>query len=226
MNIQVRYFGGSRELTGTPSETITLAAASVHGTDLRHDLGARHPSLAPLLSRMRLAVNGEFVDDDVALSDGDEVDVLPPVAGGAEHPQVKLCAVRDTALSVDEAMKAVGRNEAGAIAVFTGVVRDHAEGKAVARLDYEHHPTLALVEMRRVLEGVAADFPDVHLGATHRVGRLAIGDLAVVVVTSAPHRDEAFRACRAAIDRIKETVPIWKKEWGPEGDAHWVNLES
>ncbi len=111
------------------------------------------------------------------------------------------------------------------MAIFTGIVRDHADGQAVARLDYEAHPEMATKEMRRVLEGIATEIPSVRFAATHRVGKLEVGDLAVVVAASAPHRAEAFAACRLAIDRIKETVPIWKKEWGPDGEAHWVNLE-
>ena len=80
--------------------------------------------------------------------------------------------------------------------------------------------------MRRVLDGVVAEHPGARIAAVHRVGRLAIGDVAVSVAVSAAHRDEAFAACRKAIDRIKETVPVWKKEWGPDGEAYWVNLES
>ncbi len=109
--------------------------------------------------------------------------------------------------------------------MFVGVVRDHADGKPVARLDYEAHPTLALVEMRRVLETVVAEFEGARVACIHRVGELTIGDLAVVVAASAPHRAEAFAACRAAIDRVKETVPIWKHEWEPSGAASWVNLD-
>ena len=110
--------------------------------------------------------------------------------------------------------------------MFQGVVRDHADGKPVARLDYEAHESLAEKEIQRVLLKVAEEHPGVRIAAAHRVGQLAVGDIAVCVAVSGAHRDEAFAACRSAIDRIKETVPIWKKEWGPGGEAHWVNLES
>jgi molybdopterin synthase catalytic subunit len=85
---------------------------------------------------------------------------------------------------------------------------------------------LAQKEMTRVLEGIIAEHADVRIAAVHRVGRLAVGDVAVCVAASAAHRDDAFTACRKAIDRIKETVPLWKKEWGPDGQAHWVNLHA
>ena len=148
--------------------------------------------------------------------------MLPPVAGGSA---VVRCEVVDGAILADEVRASVSHPGAGAVCVFEGVVRNHADGQAVSRLDYEAHESLASTEMRRVLERVAAEHPGVRLAAVHRVGQLAIGDVAVCVAASAAHRDDAFHACRNAIDRIKETVPIWKKEWGPEGKANWVNLE-
>jgi MoaE-MoaD fusion protein len=222
--VRVRYYAAARELAGRGEEDVPVDPGGLAAEELARRLGVRHPALAPHLPRMRLAINGHIVDAGAHLNPGDEVDVLPPVAGGSGHG-VALCAIRDAALSVDECMAAVAHPSAGAVAVFTGVVRDHADGKAVARLDYEAHPTLAPREMRRVLEEVTAGIPGVRLAAVHRVGQLAVGDLAVVVAASSAHRAQAFEACREAIERIKATVPIWKKEWGPDGVAHWVNLK-
>lgn len=95
----------------------------------------------------------------------------------------------------------------------------------MVRLDYEAHESLAEKQMRRVLEEVLAEHPEARLAAIHRVGSLSIGDVAVCVAASAPHRREAFAACRKSIDRIKQSVPLWKKEWSPDGEASWVNLE-
>lgn len=215
----IRYHAAARELAGRSDEEFDFEGTPAA---LRDHLAARHPTLAPYLGRMRFAVNGAFATDATPIAAGDEVDVLPPVAGGSG---AVLADVRDTPLSVDEAMEAVRHDGAGGIALFVGVVRDHADGKPVARLDYEAARDLAIAETRRILEGIAAEIPGARLAAVHRVGSLAVGDLAVVVAASAPHRGEAFQACRLAIDRIKETVPIWKKEWGPDGTAHWVNLE-
>ena len=172
---------------------------------------------------MRLAVNGDFVDAARELRDGDRIDVLPPVAGGSA---VALCRITDREISLDDTWRAVQHPGAGGVCIFLGVVRDHADGQAVKRLDYEAHESLAEKEMRRVLESVAAEHPGTRIAAVHRVGSLEVGDVAVCVAASAAHRDAAFATCRKAIDRIKETVPLWKKEWGPGGDAHWVNLES
>jgi molybdopterin synthase catalytic subunit len=222
--IHVLYFAAARELCGCTGEALAIAG---EGTSVRAVLAAiaeRHAPMRPVIDRMRVAVNGELVQGDAAIGPGDEVAVLPPVAGGASGA-VAICALSATPLSVDVVLAAVRRAEAGGIAVFIGTVRDHADGKPVARLDYEAHPELAAREMQRVLEEVAREHPDVRVGALHRTGELAVGDVAVIVAASAPHRAEAFSACRAAIERIKERVPIWKKEWAPDGAAHWVNLE-
>ena len=175
------------------------------------------------VERMRFAINEEFAVDSDVVREGDEVDVLPPVAGGSATPQIE---VTDAPLSLDKAFNAVAHAGAGAVVLFTGTVRDNVEGKPVARLDYEAHVTLAVKDMRRIATDVTKRRSDVRVAAFHRVGQLQIGDLAVVVAASAPHRAQAFQAAREVIDLIKETVPIWKKEWDAEGQAVWVNLES
>lgn len=220
MHIRITYFAAARELAGCASEDASLPA-SLSVEQFKSWLGEEKPRLAPYLARMRFAVNGDFAANDTPIADGDEVMVMPPVAGGSA-----LAEVRSTPLSVDEVIAAVRAPHAGGIAVFVGVVRDHHEGKAVARLDYEAYESLANKEMARILEELRAEHPDARLAAVHRVGELAIGDLAVVVGVSAPHRAEAFELCRRAIDEIKRRVPVWKKEWSPDGSALWVNLES
>lgn len=222
MQVRVHYYAAAKELAGCDSSTFEFAAHGVPQVELRRAVSARFPSLAGFLERMRLAVNGDFVDESIELHDDDRVDILPPVAGGSA---IALCRITDREISLDEVRRAVEHPGAGGICIFHGVVRDNADGKSVSRLDYEAHESLADKEMRRVLGGVIAEHSGVRIAAVHRVGTLAIGDVAVCVAAGAPHRDEAFAACRKAIDRIKETVPLWKKEWGPSGEAHWVNLE-
>jgi molybdopterin synthase catalytic subunit len=224
--VEVQYFAAARELCGTERERVALEPAPSDARAVLELLGRRHARLAPLVARMRLAVNGEIVPGDHPVVDGDEVAVLPPVAGGSGRAShVRLCAVRATPISVDEVLAAVQSASAGGIALFIGTVRDHADGAAVARLDYEAHPTLAEREMRNALDEVAQAHADVQLGALHRTGSLAVGDVAVIVAASSAHRAEAFAACRDAIERIKQRVPIWKKEWAPDGSANWVNLK-
>ena len=222
MEIRVHYYAAAKELAGCTSSTFEFDGSVVPQSELRAAVGDRFPTLAAFLARMRLAVNGDFVEASRQLCDGDRVDILPPVAGGSP---VVLCRIADSEISLDEARRAVSHPAAGGICIFHGIVRDHADGKPVTRLDYEAHESLAEKEMMRVLEGVAREHPGARIAAVHRTGSLSVGDVAVCVAASAAHRDDAFAACRKAIDRIKETVPLWKKEWGPEGDSHWVNLE-
>lgn len=224
MTVRIAYFAAARDLAECASEDVEYQ----HTLDVEQFktwLGERKPRLKAYLSRMRLAINGEFASSDALVVAGDEVAVMPPVAGGSGTPSV-LAEVRERPLSLDEAIDAVRDARAGGIAVFLGVVRDHHQGKAVARLDYEAFAELANKELRRVLVELMAAHPGTRLSALHRVGALAIGDTAVVVAASAAHREQAFALCRAAIDQIKATVPIWKKEWAPDGSALWVNLES
>ena len=200
-----------------------LPEASVSLEQLRALLAQKHARLAPHLPRMRFAVNDELHAQPAQVKAGDEVSVLPPVAGGsAADPSYELCRAP---LSLDETIARVQHPGAGGISVFLGVVRNHAPQGPVARLEYEAHPVLALREMERILRALMQEIPGVRVAVQHRVGSLVVGDIAVIVAASAAHRDEAFRACRAAIDRIKESVPIWKKEWAEDGTALWVNLE-
>ena len=222
MKVSVHYYAAARDLSGCESSTFEFVPDVVPQAELRSAVTDRFPSLAAFLERMRLAVNGDFVDASQPIHDGDRIDVLPPVAGGSP---IVLCEISEQEISLAQVRIAVEHPGAGGICIFHGVVRDHADGKQVARLDYEAHESLAHKEMRRVLEGVAAEHSGVRIAAVHRVGKLDVGDVAVCVAASAAHRDDAFTACRKAIDRIKETVPLWKKEWGPGGVAHWVNLD-
>ena len=220
--VVVHYFAAARELAGTDQESIALSRAPLSKAELYALLAARHPKLAPHLPRMRLALNDALVGDDASVQDGDQAALLPPVAGGA--PQRQL--VRDTPLSIDEAVAAVSHPSAGGITIFVGVVRDHADGQPVGRLDYEAHRRLAENDLASITAEVMQRHPGTRVCAIHRVGSLVVGDLAVVVAASAPHREEAFVACRETIEEIKVRANVWKKEWTPDGIAHWVNLET
>ncbi|HEY1703711.1 MAG TPA: molybdenum cofactor biosynthesis protein MoaE [Trebonia sp.] len=136
--------------------------------------------------------------------------------------QIRLIAIRDTELSLDEVRAAVADPAAGGIALFAGVVRDNDSDKGVNELAYSAHPS-AEGELREVAEMIVVKHPDViGLAAVHRTGDLEIGDLAVVVAVSTGHRAEAFEACRALIDELKASVPIWKHQLFADGSAEWV----
>jgi len=134
---------------------------------------------------------------------------------------IRLLGIRDTPLSVDEVLAAVGDHAAGGTTFFVGTVREQDHGKPVTRLSYSAHPT-AEAELRQVAEKVAADFPVTALAAVHRVGDLELGDTAVIVAVAAPHRDEAFQAARRLIDDLKASVPIWKHQVFADGETEWV----
>lgn len=113
---------------------------------------------------------------------------------------------------------------AGAIDLFIGAVRDHNDGRAVSKLEYEAYEGMAVREMQRIGEAIEREIPGARVAVVHRVGALAVGELAVVCAASAPHRGEAFRACRRLIDEVKASVPVWKREHGPDG-PYWVGWE-
>lgn len=124
----------------------------------------------------------------------------------------------DPALFLAEAR----RDGDGGLTLFVGVVRDNADGRTVEAMEYEAYEPMAEMEMERIEGDLSTRFPDVRLVMRHRIGRLAVGEVAVVVAASAPHREEAFAACRAGIEEIKARVPVWKREWGPDGSV-WVD---
>jgi molybdopterin synthase catalytic subunit len=129
--------------------------------------------------------------------------------------------LREGSLSIDEAMSHVMHPSAGAVDVFVGVVRSENDGRAVERLEYQAYLSMARSELARIAQAIEATMPGVRVAALHRLGSLVVGEIAVVCAASAPHRNEAFVACRALIEGIKRDVPIWKREWGPSGVA-WV----
>jgi molybdopterin synthase catalytic subunit len=135
---------------------------------------------------------------------------------------IRLAELRDTPLSVDEVLGAVSDPAAGGVALFVGTVRDRDSGRDVAQLGYSAHPS-ASSELRRVAEKIVASFEVTAVAAVHRVGDLAVGDLAVIVAVSCPHRGEAFDACRALIDELKRSVPVWKHQQYAGGGSEWVN---
>jgi molybdopterin synthase catalytic subunit len=139
----------------------------------------------------------------------------------AAAPVVRLLEIREKPLEVTEVLEALADPAAGGVDVFVGTVRDHDGGQGVTGLEYSAHPT-ALDRLQEVADGVAARYDVLGVAAVHRVGRLAIGDAAVIVATAAAHRGEAFEASRALIDELKSTVPIWKHQLFSDGTDEWV----
>lgn len=219
MQITVHLFAGLRDVIGGDIvEEFDEDAIPV--TALRARLDEAHEKLRPYLTGVAIAVNEDYIlDENELLKDGDTVALIPPIAGGELPPFL----VTDAPLEVKALRDLVTTRASGAVVVFEGVVRDHHEGREVLRLEYEAYVPMAEKQLRAVAEEVAADFADreVHeIAIHHRIGTLEIGDTSLVVALSAAHRKDAFDAALRAVDRVKETVPVWKKEHGTDG-THW-----
>jgi molybdopterin synthase catalytic subunit len=217
MRISVLYFAVFRERIGREGEPLELAGGATVG-DAVVALAALHPSVAALRGKFRVAVNHEMVDATHALADGDELALIPPVAGGEGH-----VVLSEQPLSLDRCLAAVRGPGMGGIVTFTGMVRATSRGHAIDHLEYEAYGAMAVKTMQALVAEIEGEIAGVRIAVEHRTGRLEIGDVAVVIAAAAPHRAEAFAACRAMIDRLKDRVPIWKKEVGRDG-AEWVGL--
>jgi MoaE-MoaD fusion protein len=210
-------FGALAERAGRDEQALDLPDDATAGSALRA-VGERYPGVAGILDRLSVAVNREVVPLDQNLTAGDEVALLPPVAGGQARIVVSLVERP----SVEEALKTVASPEAGGAVAFVGAVR--ADGGAVESLSYSAYREMAEELMREIAGEAVTKWPLQGVAINHAIGDLKVGDRTVVVACSAPHRGEAFEACRYVIDEVKRRVPIWKKESGPGGDR-WVGLE-
>jgi molybdopterin converting factor subunit 1 len=225
MKIRVLYFAVFREKLSRDDDVLALAPGATVG-DAIAVLSARHDAIARLRGKFRVAVNQEFSADDRELAEGDELALIPPVAGGSDEPSPgppRHVQLLGAPLSLDRCVAAVGGPGMGGIVTFTGMVRRHSRGTLVDHLEYEAYGAMAVGEMTRLCDEIEAELPGTRLAVEHRIGRLEVGDIAVAIAAAAPHRAEAFTACRAMIDRLKQRVPIWKKEVGDDGDE-WVGL--
>lgn len=216
MTVEVALFARFRELAGTDVEDLELPDAAT-ARDAWNELRRRHPLLPADPSGLRAARNEEFVGWDERLADGDRVAFIPPVSGGA----AALIEITANPLDARRLESAVAHPGAGAICTFTGVVRDFSRGETVTHLEYEAYGAMAEKQMAAIADEIARRWPGTRVALAHRTGRLEVGEASVVVSTAAPHRAEAIAACKWGIDRLKESVPIWKKEHAASG-ATWI----
>ncbi|MDP9319775.1 MAG: molybdenum cofactor biosynthesis protein MoaE [Chloroflexota bacterium] len=218
MNVRVRLFASAREAAGVGQLLLELpGGATVR--DALAEITRQHP-LVGEIRQMVIAKDREYVTLDEPLADGSELAFIPPVSGGAITSAERIL-VRASPLSVDAAMEAVRGPDAGGIVVFVGTVRDANRGKRVRHLEYEAYVEMAEAKMREIATSLERTHAPLRVALHHRVGDLAVGDVAVIVAAAAPHRDAAFVAARAAIDELKRVVPIWKKEYTDDG-AVWI----
>jgi MoaE-MoaD fusion protein len=218
VRVRILYFAVFRERLRRDEEEIDLPAGTTVAGAI-DALAAQHEVIGKLRGRFRVAVNQDFADDSHVISDGDEIALIPPVAGGADRHVV----LSDQPLSLDRCIAAVSGPGMGGSVTFTGMVRLHSHGATIDHLEYEAYAPMAVRVMTQLCDEIEAEIAGVRLAVEHRVGYLVIGEIAVVIAAAAPHRAEAFTACRAMIDRLKDRVPIWKKEIGTAGEE-WVGL--
>lgn len=229
ITIRVRVFAALREALGMAETTVRVAP----GTDvagLLARLAELHPAADLIARRFNIAVNRAYAAPTLILADGDEVALIPPVSGGSGEAETpRRYEITDRPLSLDDVARRVMAPDRGGVTVFAGTVRGitrPADGQgrefATDYLEYEAYPQMAEEALARIAAEVQARWPAISaISMVHRVGRLEVGDIAVVIAVAAAHRQETFDACHYAIDRIKQIAPIWKKEAGPDG-ATWI----
>jgi molybdopterin synthase catalytic subunit len=210
VRISVRLFAGLRERAGVARLELD-DVATVDDVWARLQLGDEPAGLL-------YAVNREYVERGQPLHDGDEVALIPPVSGGAY-------LITAEPLDVARTIREVEDDGAGAVASFVGTVRRSSRGRDVVHLDYEAFEEMAEPMLARLGEELTAKHGLTHVAIHHRIGRVEIGEPSVVIAVSAPHRAAALDACREAIDTLKETIPLWKKEVY-EGGEEWIGRGS
>ncbi len=217
MHISIRSFASYREAIGASRVTLDIPQGAT-AAQVWEGLVARYPRLGNLPHPRAFALNDQYVAGETPLHERDELVLIPPVSGGAH------VALTHNPIDISALLQAVRHPQAGGVVLFLGTVRDNPPGRRVRYLEYEAYETLALRELTRVADDAGTRWPLLGVAIVHRLGRLDVGEISVAVAVAAPHRREAFEAGRFAIDTLKGTVPIWKKEvW--DGGEVWIGSE-
>jgi MoaE-MoaD fusion protein len=221
MNIQVKLFATLKDRAGSSRVGVDLPGDATVAVLLER-LAATHPKLAPSLAACVVAVNQEFAFGSTPIRSGDEVALFPPVSGGTPVGP-EIFRIAEGAIDLNELAAAVTLPSTGAVCTFTGTVRGVSADHETAQLHYEAYTPMAEAKMKQVAAEIRERWPAVQgIAIVQRVGRLNVGEFTVLIAVSAGHRDQGvFEAARYGIDRLKEIVPVWKKEIGPGGEQ-WV----
>jgi len=220
MQITIKLFARFKEIAGTGKLTEEVAEDTTVG-QMVDMLRQRFAAMPLTAERTILSVNQEFATPDTVLQDGDEMAIFPPVSGGS-NSRDKFMVTYDS-ISLDEVAGLVTYPHTGAVATFTGVIRNLSGDKDVTRLEYEAYHEMAIAKMKDVAAEARAKWPNiVDLAIVQRIGSLDVGETAIVIAVSSGHRHQGcFEACQYSINRLKEIVPVWKKEFGPDGEE-WI----
>lgn len=226
MRVRVLLFGVLKDIFQRSEESLELAPEATV-SDLLSHYRERAPEKAGFFHSLALAVNQQYASPGDRLRDGDEVALLPPVSGGAEtvvRKESYQCEIVCERIQTERIVERMKQGEDGAVVVFEGIVRNHTRSRRTLFLDYEAYEPMALNQMNSLAEKVLANYKVRELAIVHRLGRLQIGETSVLIVVTSAHRGAAFDACRFAIDTLKRTVPIWKKEHFTDGVV-WADGE-
>ncbi len=216
MKLQILLFAAIRSKLG--SELIDVEVpADACARDLLRIIGECWPQVADLLPSCRVAIDQRFADPDERLREGVEIAVIPPVSGG--HDGAPRSRISDKPLELAAVIAAVSHRGAGGINSFIGNVRGQSKGHEISHLEYEAYEPMALQSLDTIIDRIEAEIDGARLAIHHRQGRLEVGETAVIIAASAPHRAAAFEACRAAIEALKREVPIWKREVTTSGET-------
>lgn len=227
--ITIRLFGMTKMLAGNQGALSFALNNGKQVKDLVGLLDAEYPAIGELIHKKKVlvSVNQEIAHEDTTIQDGDEVALLPPFAGGAPMERVtedaQFVRVQREDFSVDEEINRVRSRSKriGGISIFLGTARDRSKGRDVDSITFEHYEGMAQKKLREIRERALKDFDVIEVLVLHRYGEIGIGENIVLIVVGAEHRAEAFRACKWAIDELKQITPIWKLEHTPEGEV-WV----
>ncbi len=229
MRVKVLFFGMLRDIVGHAEDSLEMADGSRLAAVFER-YAKQYDRLRDLSASIVLARNQEFARLETVLADGDEVAFLPPVSGGCGFPGEvadaggSFFALTRQAIESSKVARRLVRGEDGAVVTFEGVVRNNSKGRATDYLEYECYEPMALKKMAEIGRELSKAFAVDRIAMVHRLGRLQVGEASVVIVVTAPHRRPAFEAALEAINRLKRTVPIWKKEHFSDGEV-WAEGE-
>lgn len=226
--ITVRLFGMTKVLAGNQGSLSFNLTNGRKVKDLVRAIDTGYPAIAELIHKKKVlvSVNQEIAHEETVIKDGDEIALLPPFAGGSGLGQIddsQFVRVQREDFSIDEEINRVRSRSKriGGIAIFLGTARDRSKGRDVDSITFEHYEGMAQKKLREIRERALKDFDVIEVLILHRYGEIGIGENIVLIVVGAEHRAEAFRACKWAIDELKQITPIWKLEHTPEGEV-WV----
>jgi molybdopterin synthase catalytic subunit len=226
MEVRVLFFGMLKDFAGRESEHLSLPQNATLEDLLAH-YGEGNPRFKQALSSIAISVNQEYAPHSTKLVNGDEVALLPPVSGGSTHHPLNEtipmshAAITHEEINAAQIIEEIKHPSDGAVAVFEGIVRNQSRGRRALCLDYEAYEEMALKQMDALVQQALKDFKIRDAKIIHRLGRLQIAETSVLIVVASEHRAAAFDACRWLIDTLKQTVPIWKKEYFEDG-AVWA----